>query len=96
MTGYPLLYLTLRSTRNRLMVRLRRLREPKYLLGTVIGMLPGILATVVFVDRIVEALRNPGAITFITLALVIAVMVGVMVALRRRLAGMAGGAQRTA
>jgi len=35
--GYPLLYLTLRSTRNRLLVRLRRLREPKYLLGTVIG-----------------------------------------------------------
>ena len=37
MTGSPLLYLTLRSMRNRLQVRLRRLREPKYLIGTMIG-----------------------------------------------------------
>jgi phospholipase D1/2 len=67
-----------------------------FLLGTVIGMLPGILATVVFVDRIVEALRNPSALTFITLALVIGLVVGAMVALRRRLAGIAGGEQRPA
>ena len=37
MTGSPLLYLTLHSMRNRLQVRLRRLREPKYLVGTMIG-----------------------------------------------------------
>ncbi len=37
MTGSPLLYLTLRTMRNRLQVRLRRLREPKYLIGTLFG-----------------------------------------------------------
>jgi hypothetical protein len=36
-TGYPLLYLTLCSIRNRLRVRLRRLREPKYLIGSILG-----------------------------------------------------------
>lgn len=35
--GSPLLYLTLHTMWNRLRVRLRRLREPKYLIGTVIG-----------------------------------------------------------
>ena len=37
MTGSPLLYLTLHTMRNRLQVRLRRLREPKYLIGTLFG-----------------------------------------------------------
>ena len=35
--GYPLLYLTLHSIRNRIRVRLRRLREPRYLFATIIG-----------------------------------------------------------
>jgi hypothetical protein len=33
----PLLYLTLCSLRNRLRVRLRRLREPRYLIGSIVG-----------------------------------------------------------
>lgn len=37
MTGSPLLYLTLCSLRNRLRVRLRRLREPRYLIASVVG-----------------------------------------------------------
>lgn len=37
MTDSPLLYLTLCSLRNRLRVRLRRLREPRYLIGTIVG-----------------------------------------------------------
>ncbi|HEX6008199.1 MAG TPA: VTT domain-containing protein, partial [Burkholderiales bacterium] len=37
-----------------------------FLIGTAIGMLPGILATVVFVDRIVEAMRNPGVGAYIS------------------------------
>ena len=37
MTGSPLLYLTLRSTRNRIRIRLRRLREPRYLIATLLG-----------------------------------------------------------
>jgi ABC-2 type transport system permease protein len=36
-TGRPLLYLTVCSLRNRLRVRLRRLREPRYLIASVIG-----------------------------------------------------------
>lgn len=67
-----------------------------FLFGTVIGMLPGILATVVFVDRIVEALRNPGAGTLISLAAVAAALVGLALVLRRRLAGLSGTAQRPA
>ena len=39
MTSYPLLYLTLHTMRNRLRVRLQRLREPKYLLGTLFGVI---------------------------------------------------------
>ena len=38
MTGYPLLYLTLVSTRNRIRTRLRRLREPRYLIASVLGL----------------------------------------------------------
>ncbi len=37
MTGSPLLYLTLHTMRNRLRVRLRRLREPRYLIASIIG-----------------------------------------------------------
>jgi uncharacterized membrane protein YdjX (TVP38/TMEM64 family) len=67
-----------------------------FLLGTVLGMTPGILATVVFVDRIVEALRNPGIGTFVSLAAVAGVLVALAVMLRRRLAGVSDGQQRTA
>ena len=37
MTGHPLLYLTWRSTLNRTRVRLRRLREPTYLIAFLLG-----------------------------------------------------------
>jgi hypothetical protein len=37
MTGYPLLYLAWRSTVNRARVRLRRLREPTYLIAFLLG-----------------------------------------------------------
>jgi hypothetical protein len=36
-TPYPLLYLTVRSVRNRIRVRLQRLREPRYLIATILG-----------------------------------------------------------
>jgi phosphatidylserine/phosphatidylglycerophosphate/cardiolipin synthase-like enzyme/uncharacterized membrane protein YdjX (TVP38/TMEM64 family) len=67
-----------------------------FILGTVIGMTPGILATVVFVDRILEAVRNPGAGTFVSLAAVAGLLVAVAVMLRRRLASLNDGQQRTA
>jgi len=34
----PLLYLTLSSVRNRMRIRLKRLREPRYLIGTMVGL----------------------------------------------------------
>src|SRR5262245_32452451 len=34
----PLLYLTLCSVRNRTRMRLKRLREPRYLIGTIVGL----------------------------------------------------------
>ena len=37
MTGHPLIYLTWRSTLNRTRLRLRRLREPRYLIAFVLG-----------------------------------------------------------
>jgi uncharacterized membrane protein YdjX (TVP38/TMEM64 family) len=58
-----------------------------FLLGTVIGLTPGILATVVFVDRIVEAVRNPSAITFVSLAAVIVAVTALAVVARRRFGG---------
>lgn len=57
-----------------------------FVLGTLIGMTPGILATVVFVDRILEAARRPGAGAFLSLAAVVALLVVLAIALRRRLA----------
>jgi len=66
-----------------------------FLLGTAIGMLPGTLATVVFVDRIMEALRTPSAGTLISLALVAAALVGLALLVRRRLAAL-GTTQRPA
>ncbi|MBI4207549.1 MAG: VTT domain-containing protein [Betaproteobacteria bacterium] len=67
-----------------------------FILGTVIGMTPGILATVVFVDRILEAVRNPGVGTFVSLAVVASLLVAVVVMLRRRLANLSGGHHRAA
>jgi uncharacterized membrane protein YdjX (TVP38/TMEM64 family) len=43
-----------------------------FMLGTVIGMTPGIAITVMFVDRITAALSEPGAVTFGWLGLAIA------------------------
>ena len=57
-----------------------------FLLGTLIGMTPGILATVVFVDRILEAARHPGPVAFLSLAAVVVLLVALAFALHRRLA----------
>lgn len=67
-----------------------------FLIGTAIGMSPGILATVVFVDRILEAMRNPGAATFVSLAVVVAILVTLAIVMRRRLASLSAAEQRPA
>ena len=55
-----------------------------FLLGTVIGMAPGTLILVLFVDRIVAAVRDPGALTFTLLALIAGVALGGTLLLQRR------------
>lgn len=59
------------------------IRWQDYALGTIIGMLPGIVAIVLLADRIAESLRHPD-LTQITLLLASIALVGVgLVALRR-------------
>ena len=62
------------------------IRLGDFLLGTLIGLLPGVLGTVLFVDRIVATVRDPGFLTFASLALVAGVLGGFAVMLQRRLA----------
>jgi phospholipase D1/2 len=60
-----------------------RLRD--FLLGTLIGLLPGVLGAVVFVDRIVATLREPGFVTFALLAIIAGLLGGGAVLLQRHL-----------
>lgn len=53
-----------------------------FMIGTAIGMTPGIIATVVFVDRIAEAVRNPGIGAFVSLAAVAGVLIAAAATLR--------------
>lgn len=54
-----------------------------FLLGTLLGMAPGVIATAVFIDRVAAAIREPGTGSFAILAGVLAVVVAGAVALRR-------------
>lgn len=54
-----------------------------FLLGTLIGMTPGIVLTVTFVDSVAEALSRPSATSIALLALVVAVVVALSWALQR-------------
>jgi uncharacterized membrane protein YdjX (TVP38/TMEM64 family) len=61
-----------------------RLRH--FMLGTLIGMLPGIAATVVFVDRIRKAIVDPGIDTFLMLGAFMVLLVAAALFIHRRLA----------
>ena len=61
------------------------IRWSDFLLGTLIGLLPGIATMTFFVDRAVAAIRHPGAATFVLLAAAVALIVGLAFTLRRRL-----------
>jgi phosphatidylserine/phosphatidylglycerophosphate/cardiolipin synthase-like enzyme/uncharacterized membrane protein YdjX (TVP38/TMEM64 family) len=61
------------------------IRWSDFLLGTVLGLLPGILTMTFFVDRALAAVRDPGAATFTLLAIAVAVIVALVWSLRRRL-----------
>jgi phospholipase D1/2 len=60
-----------------------RLRD--YLLGTLFGMLPGIVITVTFVHHLAEAVRNPTIGTFAVLATVAAALIGLAISLQKLL-----------
>jgi uncharacterized membrane protein YdjX (TVP38/TMEM64 family) len=61
-----------------------RLRD--FMLGTFLGLLPGVLGTVIFVDRIVASVRDPGFVTFALLGVVAGLVAGATLLLRRRIA----------
>ena len=60
-----------------------RMRD--FMLGTLIGMLPGIAATVVFVDRVTKAVLDPGLDTFLMLIGFAALLVAIALFIHRRL-----------
>jgi uncharacterized membrane protein YdjX (TVP38/TMEM64 family) len=61
------------------------IRWSDFMLGTLIGLLPGIATMTFFVDRAVAAIRHPGTVTFVLLAAAVALIVGLAFTLRRRL-----------
>jgi uncharacterized membrane protein YdjX (TVP38/TMEM64 family) len=56
-----------------------------FLLGTILGLVPGTILISFFVDRIVAAVRQPGPVTFALLALVAGIAIGGTLAVRARL-----------
>lgn len=62
------------------------IRFRDYLIGTFLGMAPGILITVTFVHHLAEAVRNPSAGTIAVLAGVALFLVGFAILLQRLLA----------
>ncbi|WER47783.1 VTT domain-containing protein [Cupriavidus sp. WKF15] len=67
-----------------LVVGASRIRLRDCLLGTAIGMSPGIIVSASLVDRIAAVARNPGVPTFALLVLVLLLPAGLWLALRRR------------
>ncbi|PWK35017.1 VTT domain-containing protein [Cupriavidus plantarum] len=67
-----------------LVVGASRIRLRDCLLGTMIGMTPGILISASLVDRIAAAARNPGPLTFALVLAVLLLPASVLLLLRRR------------
>jgi phospholipase D1/2 len=59
------------------------IRFRDFLLGTAIGILPGLLGMTVFMDRLLETLRHPGPAGIAVMVVVVAGIVGAAVMLRR-------------
>ncbi len=55
-----------------------------YLLGTALGLLPGLVLTSAFVDRAIAAVRSPNLLTVATLAVLLLAIAGTVVVVQRR------------
>jgi phospholipase D1/2 len=71
------------------------IRPREFLLGTALGMFPGILAIVVFVDRVTAAVTDPRPYNFLMLLGFAAVVVAVVMFIHRRLVRADRGAVAT-
>ena len=67
-----------------------------FLLGTLVGLLPGIVSMTFFVDRAIAALRHPGPKTFALLGVALAIVVALIWVLRRTLRRGGDASARTA
>jgi phospholipase D1/2 len=61
------------------------IRFRDYLIGTLLGMLPGIAMTVIFVHHLTEAIRNPSPGSIAVLVLVVVLIIGTATGLQRLL-----------
>ncbi|MGA9421742.1 MAG: VTT domain-containing protein [Rhodanobacteraceae bacterium] len=57
-----------------------------YAVGTLIGMLPGIVMSALFVDRALAAIRHPSPLTYALLVAVVLLIAGAILLVRRRMA----------
>jgi phospholipase D1/2 len=60
-------------------------RMKDFLLGTAIGLTPGIIMTVIFVDRVTAAITDPGFGTYAALAGIAALIIAAAIYVRKRL-----------
>jgi uncharacterized membrane protein YdjX (TVP38/TMEM64 family) len=58
-----------------------------YMIGTAIGMLPGILAITIFADRLLHTIQNPGWVNALFAAMLALVLIGGSWWMKKRLAG---------
>jgi uncharacterized membrane protein YdjX (TVP38/TMEM64 family) len=56
-----------------------------FLLGSAIGLAPGIFGVTLFVDRAVTAIRHPGPVTFAVLAAIVVLLVAAGWTIRKQL-----------
>jgi len=54
-----------------------------FLVGSLLGMAPGMIAAALFIDRVVAAVREPGAGTFAVLGVAVLIIVLAAIGLRR-------------